>query len=363
MQEDGNCQTFKNATTAVNRKLVTIRQVRETKLIEGADLIELAFVDGWQCVAKKGEFAVGDLAVYAEVDSFLPVEPRYEFLRKSSLRKMGEVEGFRLKTMKLRKQLSQGLLMPLREFPELVGKVVGEDVTELLHVVKWEPPIPACLAGKAKGVFPGFIMKTDEERIQNLTEYFEQYKDTFFEESIKMDGTSGTFYIRDGVFGVCSRNLELLESDTNTFWEIANTLHLYERLASLNRNIALQGEVIGEGINSNNEKLKGHHFRLFNIFDIDKGRLLSYTERNELLEQLNNHALVKILSVPVLGVRQTLKEHPTMESLLAYAEGPSMNTQVQREGLVFKSEMVDGRIVSFKAISNAYLLKEKDSIQ
>ena len=347
------------------RKLVTLRQVREIKIIEGADFLELAYVDGWQCVVKKGEFKSGDLAIYAEVDSFLPMEPRYEFLRKSSYRKMGEKEGFRLKTMKLRKQLSQGLLLPLTEFPEIAreAKVLGDDVTELLNVVKWEPPIPACLAGNAKGSFPGFVMKTDENRIQNLPEYFEQYKDVFFEVSIKLDGTSATYYSRDGVFGACSRNLELLESDTNTYWRIAKEYHLPERLTALNRNIALQGEIIGEGVNSNNEKLKGQHFRLFNIFDIDKGRLLSGLERLDLMLQLNSvTGQPEIKSVPVLGVLQALKEHPTMEALLAYAEGPSMNPQAQREGLVFKSDLVDGRIVSFKVLSNAYLLKEKDSI-
>ena len=146
------------------RALVTIRQIWKISEISDSDFLELAFVDGWQCVTKKGEFKAGDKAIYFEVDSFLPIDPRFEFLRKSCLRKMGDVEGFRLKSIRLRKQLSQGLLLPLAEFPEVAGKEAGEDVTELLKVVKWEPPIPACLAGEAKGTFPGFIMKTDEER-------------------------------------------------------------------------------------------------------------------------------------------------------------------------------------------------------
>jgi RNA ligase (TIGR02306 family) len=344
----------------ITRKLVTIRQVRLTKSIEGADAIELAFVDGWQCVVKKGEFKVGDTAIYAEVDSFLPIDPRFEFLRKSSFRKMGDIEGFRLKSIKLRKQLSQGLLLPVTEFPEVAGKAIGDDVTELLKVVKWEPQIPACLAGNAKGGFPGFITRTDEERIQNLPEFFEQYFDVYFEESIKLDGTSGTFYFRDGVFGVCSRNLELQESESNTYWRMAKELRLAERLQSLGRNIALQGEIIGAGIQDNNEKLMGQEFRLFNVFDIDKGRYLSFSERSDLMLRMNNVPdMPEIKSVPVLGVIQVFQKYPTMESLLLHADGPSMNPLAIREGLVYKSELIDGRMISFKVLSNAYLLGGK----
>jgi RNA ligase (TIGR02306 family) len=270
---------------------------------------------------------------------------------------MGEVEGFRLKTIRLRKKLSQGLLLPISQFPEVCGKPEGEDVTSVLGVVKWEPPVPVCLAGDAKGPFPSFIQKTDEERIQNLPEYFELYKDVVFEESIKLDGTSATFYFRDGEFGVCSRNLELKESDANLYWKIAKQLSLKERLAVLGRNIALQGEIIGEGIQGNNEKIKGQKFFLFNIYDIDKSRLLDFNERDAVLYSLNV-SLPQIDTVPVTYRGPIFHCFSTMDALLDLANGPSLNQASRREGLVYKSVLMEHGIVSFKVISNEYLLSE-----
>lgn len=157
----------------MERKLASIRKVENVIPIEGADMIEVSVVGGWKVVTKKGEFKPGDLAIYCEVDSFLPIKEEFEFLRKSSYKKMGEQEGFRLKTIRLRGQLSQGLLLPASQEVLSLYKE-GDDVTELLGIVKYEPPIPAELAGKVKGMFPSFLRKTDEERIQNLTtEYSE----------------------------------------------------------------------------------------------------------------------------------------------------------------------------------------------
>lgn len=209
----------------VVRKLATIRRISAIEPIPGADNIESVTVDGWSCIAKKGEFQVDDLCVYFEIDSFLPIRPEFEFLRKSSYRKMGDKEGFRLRTIRLRGTLSQGLVLPLHDcfnlsrddesFPE-----VGNDYTEFLGVTLFEKPIPAQLEGKVKGYFPGFIRKTDQERIQNLWGKV-QYTDETFEVTVKLDGTSCTYFYKDGEFGVCSRNLQILETEGNTLWEIA----------------------------------------------------------------------------------------------------------------------------------------------
>jgi len=176
----------------MSRKLATVRKVLDIRPIEGADAIELAIIGGWQCVVKKGDFKVGDLGVYFEIDSFLPIEPKYEFLRKSSYRQLptGE-EGFRLRTVRLRGALSQGLLLPLGEFTDL--PVDTYDLTSFLKVTKYEPPMPACLAGDAAGSFPSDIPKTDAERIQNLADYFEQYKEAEFEVTEKLDGCLAGF--------------------------------------------------------------------------------------------------------------------------------------------------------------------------
>ena len=204
------------------RKLASIRQIAEIKPHTNADALELAIVDGWQCVVKKGEVRPGDFVVYFEVDSVLPINPLFEFLRKSCYVKKDWLpagEGFRLKTIKLRGEISQGLVLPLETvFPTATGlPVLGQDVTEILGVVKWDPPMPAQLQGLARGVFPSFIQKTDQERIQNVWEEVkEKYDDVTFEVTIKLDGSSCTYYHNEGDVGVCSRNLNLnLEGNDN----------------------------------------------------------------------------------------------------------------------------------------------------
>ncbi|MCP4219664.1 MAG: RNA ligase (ATP) [bacterium] len=348
----------------MGRKLASVRRVNETKPIEGADMIELALVDGWQCVVKKGEFNGGDLGVYFEIDSFLPVEERYEFLRRSSFKKIQNplqghrAEGFRLKTIRLRGQLSQGLILPLSLFPQLQGTEPGSDVTEQLDIQLYEPPVPASLAGQVRGNFPGFIKKTDEERIQNLPEYFEEYKDTAFECTEKIDGSSMTVYYTEDDQGVCSRNLNLLEDEVNTLWRLARELELHKLLKELGRSLALQGEIAGEGIQANPLKIKGQHFFLFNIWEIEKKQYVSPGERREIFEFIEKR--VPIRHVPVIspGIK-VFEKYPDMPRLLDFAVGKSLlNKDAQREGIVFKSTDYTGvEIISFKAISNKYLLK------
>jgi RNA ligase (TIGR02306 family) len=348
----------------MKRKLAAIRKVNEIIPIEGADMIELVMVDGWQCVVKKGEFKPGDLGVYFEIDSFLPIEDRYEFLRKSSYRKIPDQlqgqrgEGFRLRTVKLRGQLSQGLILPLGLFPEIKTSTAGTDVTELLDVELYEPPVPASLAGQVRGKIPGFIKKTDEERIQNLPHYFTDFKDMAFECTEKIDGSSMTVYYTGDDQGVCSRNLNLKEDEVNTLWKITKELQLHALLKELDRKLALQGEVAGEGIQKNPLKIKGQHFFLFNIWNIEKQQHLTPEERMEIFHFLEKKVPIK--HVPVVSPNvKVFQEYKTMRELLDYAVGHSLlNKDVHREGIVLKSlESIGREIISFKVISNRYLLK------
>ena len=190
----------------MERKLASVQIVRDILPIEGADAIEVVVINSWKVVVKKDEFKVGDKVTYFEIDSFLPIKEEFEFLRKSSYKKMGALEGFRLKTIRLRGQVSQGLVTSYNGDAD-----EGTDLTEELGVVKFEPPIPAELSGIAKGNFPSFLIKTDEERIQNLTKEYSEYKTLIFYEAEKLEGCSVTFYVKDGIFGVCSRNIDLLE--------------------------------------------------------------------------------------------------------------------------------------------------------
>ena len=359
-------------------------------------MIELAMINNWQVVvAKDVGHKVGDWVVYCEIDSFLPIKEEFEFLRKSSYKKMGDQEGFRLKTIKLRGQISQGLVMPisvlegqdemkigvseqpwgpqlqLGPYDDALVIEEGVDVTERLGIVKYEPPIPAQLAGLVKGYFPSFIRKADEERVQNLTKEYDEWRLTSahqFYATEKLDGSSATFYVRDGEFGVCSRNLELADpgefvpgmvmcedgverpKQENTFWKVAREMHIKEKLLSTGRNLCLQGELIGEGIQKNPYRIKGHTVRFYNAFDIDKQERLSIREFQMIVNELG------FQTVPILAIPFTLPE--TVEELLKMADGKSaLNELTDREGLVIRS--LDTSI-SFKAISNKFLLKNEE---
>jgi len=366
------------------RKLVTIRKVKELKPIKNADFIELAIVDGWQCVVKKGEFSVGDIGVYFEIDSFLPLEPEFQFLEKSCKKKMGNEEGLRLRTIKLKGEISQGLLLPLTVIKRfLKGKdlrlEIGTELTEILGVKKYDPPIPAQLAGQVKGNFPSFLKKTEQERIQNLFDKYsnnEEIKNLTFEESLKLDGTSCTYYvaniekfgieekedmdIQNGLyFGHCSRNLETKEGDS-TPWQIARDLKIKEELLEFSkrtgRNIAFQGELMGPKIQGNRENLKSPEFFLFEIWDIDNQKYLTPKERETILGSFTN-----IKQVPILNKEsKPFETFKTVQEFLEYAKGPSIYHKI-REGLVYKSnELVNGQNISFKVINNDFLLKGGD---
>ncbi|QDV45797.1 RNA ligase [Stieleria neptunia] len=331
------------------RKLATIRTVNETRPIDGADMIELAVVDGWKCVTKKGEFSVGDAVIYCEIDSFLPVRDEFEFLRKSSLKTMDDREGFRLRTVKLRGQISQGLLLN----PSVLGRSfqVGEDVTDELGIVKYEAPIPACLGGEVVGAFPAFIAKTDEERIQNLASDFVTYRGKEFYVSEKIDGTSFTAFVKDGEFGVCGRNWQLAEDQSNSHWRVAHAFSLHERMTALGRSLAVQGELVGPGIQKNRYGLKEPAVFVFNVYDIDASAFLEKSAMEAVSEQLG------LPIVPPLGM---IAVPETIDEILAIAEGKStLNPNTEREGLVWVHGSGDDRI-SFKTISNRFLAKGGD---
>lgn len=354
------------------RKLASIRVIDAIEPILGADAIEVATVGGWKVVVKKGEYQAGDLAVYLEIDSWVPHELAPFLSRGAMPREYNGVKGERLKTVKLRGQVSQGLLLPLEYgvagFPFIrataTGAMVmaheGQDVTEFLGIQKWERPLPGELQGQARGSFPSFIRKTDQERCQNLKKkIFEEWVDLEWEVTIKLDGSSFTGYHNhnDDTTGVCSRNLELIDDEANagnSFVRAFNVFGVKSSLARLNGNIAIQCELMGEGIQGNREGIKGHQLYLFDIFDIDRQCYMTPTERADYVRELR-YLGYEGKEAPVLARRVKLADLgiTDMESLLAYAEGRSINHKT-REGVVFKCE-TDGDI-SFKVISNKFLL-------
>ena len=188
-----------------------------------------------------------------------------------------------------------------------------------------------------------------------------------FANNILVHNCSSTYYLRDGIFGVCSRNLDLFESEGNVHWKMARKYGIEDMLRRhrelyATENIAIQGEIIGEGIQKNRYKLSGNHLHLFKIFSIDKYRYLDYIETKKVFEELllcQTQGTETLNYVPILETTKIFQGFTNIDSILEYVRGNSvLNANSKREGVVFKSEYIDGRIISFKAINNDYLLEE-----
>ena len=375
----------------MSRKLVTIQKVAATYPIKDADFIECCQILGWQCITKKDEVKVNDLVVYFEIDSFLPIEPHFEFLRKTTT--FDGMEGYRLRTMKLKKTLSQGLVLPISHFPvelksQLSTKQEGDDITEILKVIKYDNEVqlfdqrPGLKAGRPRGSFPSYIPKTDQPRIQGLTHLWHTLPaDSQFEETLKLDGSSMTCYktaytptlwdkiksffgykLMNYHFGVCSRNLELAPDANNTitfdnqgksseysqsnFWTAAKKYSIESKLPI---GYAVQGELIGPKIQANHEKVSTLEYYVFDVFDISTGLYLTPAKRREFC------TLYNIPHVPVTDVSFTPFQY-SLQDLLEHVDGESINPGTISEGRVYKHLTSS---LSFKCISNRYLLKSE----
>ena len=339
------------------RKLASVQYIHGITPIEGADKIECIHVLGWQCVANKGQFAVGDHCVYMEVDSFLPVCDKFEFLRSSSFKNNPILgEGFRLKTMKFRGQISQGLVQPLSILPEGAYNI-GDDVTELLGIRKWEEEERVTNSGTVIGGFPDGIPKTDELRVQSYPELIDEFKTVKgYYISTKMDGCSVTMYSKNGHFGVCGRNYEYADDDKCAMWKYAHERHIPENIkeAGLD-NIAIQGEFCGAGIQKNRLKLIKPEWYVFTVIDLNTHRRISLPKMKELCEKLN------LTMVPIEEEKGNF-EYDSVEVLLERAKG-KYTSGMNKEGIVIRpieptySKIIEGPL-SMKVLNNDYLLKE-----
>ena len=347
------------------RKLASIQKIKDLQPIEGADMIEKATVLGWQLVVKKGEFNIGDYCIYCEIDSILPEKPAFEFLRP---------RHFRIRTVKMRGQISQGIAFPMKILTEdnpvlFIESDTGEygvgiDVTEYLGITKYEVHIPANMRGVIKGNFPSFIPKTSEKRIQSIPQVLDKYMGTVCNITEKLDGTSATYYIKDGEFGVCSRNMELKETDSSLYWQVARKQMIEEKLRGVGYNIAIQGEIIGPGVQGNKYKLDEHKLYVFNVFDIDK---YSYSSLGKIdltpvpsITHYDTYTIGKGISDTQGNV--SLGGLSEIDYLINIANsGSIINSKSKREGIVVRplKEINDERHgrLSFKVISPKFLLK------
>jgi RNA ligase (TIGR02306 family) len=330
--------------------LASIQRISKIMPIPGADKIERVSVLGWDCVVKKGLFKEGDLCIYVEIDTMIPqcfLSEKYDD-RKTYIR---------LQTVKLKGQISQGLVLPLNhlgcsllhtdnldEYTDVIcNSDIGTDLTEFLKVKKYEKAIPIQLSGMAKGSFPSFLVKTDEVKIQSAPELLEKMNCKPYYITSKLDGTSFTCYKYEGKFGVCSRNLELKEGGS-VYWKIAREYNLMD----MPDGHFIQGEIVGENIQGNPLKIKGHDLFVFNIGYIKGNVRLPYPY------MLSWKEILDIKLVPVLEMGENFKY--TMEEIIRKAEGnyPSGNLQ---EGIVVRS--LDQKI-SFKVLNNNFLLKKEE---
>jgi RNA ligase (TIGR02306 family) len=329
------------------RKLARIETVLAITPIPNADRIEAVTVGGWVVVAQKGLYTVGSLVTYFELDSLIPRRPWSLFLFKDNR------ELYRLKSVRLKQQLSQGLLVPITQIPELAGRdwKEGDDLTELLGIQKWEMVLPAHLAGMIKGVFPPFIIKTDEPRLQSNRGVLAEIQDVPVYISIKLDGSSFTAYRKDSVFGVCSRNLDLKEEGGDAYWAAAKSHGLHERLPE---GYAVQCELVGPGIQGNKLGLTERKLYAFNVWDIAAARHLDFEPFLKFVHDVLGMEAVPILSSCVFN--------RSLDEWIAFADAQNYPNGSPAEGIVVRpvterrSVALDSRL-SFKVISNRFLLK------
>lgn len=346
------------------RKLASIQKIWKIEPIEGADRIELAYVLGWQCVVNKGQFQPMDMAVYFEIDSFLPIRSEFEFMRSSSYRKtdiMGE--GFRLRTMKFRGQLSQGLLLPVSQFPEISKEVeIGEDVTEILGVKKWEIEEKITTGGTVVGNLPIDVPHTDETRVQAEPDLIKDFAGLKYYITTKMDGSSHSVSIDEDGFHVTGHNYEYKDDGKSSFYEYVKSKNIESKIRKFYDEkelslLTIQGELCAPGIQQNRLKLLTPEWYVFTVRV--NGKRVGLNEMKEICEKL------ELTMVPVEEVGTDLpSKYPTVEALLARADSDYPKGG-KKEGIVIRStepifcERISASL-SMKVVSNKYLLKNEE---
>ena len=345
------------------RKLASIQRVWKVEPIENADNLEKASVEGWTVVVPKGQFEPMDLAVYFEIDSFLPIDERYEFLRKTSYKNTNIMgEGFKLRTLKLRGVLSQGLLLPLSEFPEIENPELGQDVTALLRVKKWEIEEMATTGGNVIGKLPYDVPHTDETRVQNYPEYVKEFAGLEYYITTKMDGSSHSISVDEDGFHACGHNYEYKDDGSSSFYEFIKNKNFHITVPEYARKmgyktLTVQGEFCAPGIQRNRLKLVKPEWYVFTVRV--NGNRVGLETMSLIVKDLG----MEMVPVEEIG-RDFPSKYPTVESVLERAEGQYPNGG-PKEGIVIRptepvySETIGGSL-SMKAVSNKYLLKNEN---
>lgn len=339
------------------RKLASIQVVNEIRPIENADAIECVVILGWTVVAKKGEFKVGDKCVFFEIDSILPNEEKYSFLDYKE-----EYNGYRLKTVRLRGQLSQGLALPINIFDIPEDIEVGTDLTEQLKIRKYEPPVPEETGAKSSNrVWE--IPKTDEERYQSNPALVEALKGKKYYASVKLDGTSTTIILNineddEPEVNVCGRNTCYIESANNKYWAVTMKYSMKEKILDYynktGKRLAFQGELIGPKIQGNKMGLTENDLYIFNVWMADGKQPFEKCDLDTSIK-ITKELGFNFVPIELTGIFEYNTEDLQGLTELPYNKyfknaKPSQNI----EGLVFRSKDMK---VSFKVVSNKFLLR------
>jgi RNA ligase (TIGR02306 family) len=274
--------------------LATIQKVKNVRHHPNADALDLVQVLGWQVVTKRDEYKDGDLCVYIVIDTVLPERAEFEFLRN---------KHFRIKPIRLRGEESAGICFPLSiiegtgwSWQALNTSPEGMDVTDALGIKHYEKPVPAELAGQARGMLPSFLIMTDEDNLRTYPDALPELWGRPYYITRKDDGCSGTFYVNGGDFGVCSRRIDLKESESNGFWRMARKYDL-ERILKAefpDQAFAVQGEVCGPGIQDNHLGLTELELHIFNLFNI---KTRSYENYDKLVAFCDKYKLTRVTDI------------------------------------------------------------------
>lgn len=390
------------------RPMATVQKIKDIQPIPGADKIECLTVQGWKVVSRKGEYQIGDNCVYFEIDSIIPdnILKSYGLWdNDKNIGKLGGRSGNRLKTVKMRGQISQGLVLPLSVLPPTYCTEEGTDVTSTLCVGKYitvdeADPVQeweykprskfdrfiqkwarkfGFISARVKYSWPEAISKTDEIRIQSSPKILDELRGVKCYITTKMDGQSLTAYIKKvpksfqkyrKFFGIedsewklfiCSRNVNLPEPPVKNckslYWKNAYKQNLFEKLKLMNGRYAIQGEQCGEKIQGNKMGDPELTLYVFNVIDLETGYVLGLEEMKMVCQKMC------LQMVPIVDENFVIDNNVTVESMLEMADGKYANGAT-REGIVVRpvipqySQTTRGRS-SFKAISNKFLLEQK----
>jgi RNA ligase (TIGR02306 family) len=331
-------------------KLASIEKILELSPIPDADKIEKAKILGWDVIVRKGLYEEGDLVVYVFLDTLIPKKYLDENCEDNS--------KIRLKMVKMRGQYSAGLVLPLSLLPEGINIEEGLDVGKILNIEKYEKQIPAQLAGDAKGNFPTEfgVSKTDEDNLlSNLKALrdLENYNGDLC-VSVKEDGSSLSVFLKDGEFIVCSRNLNLKETEGNSFWQIVRKLDLENNLRKVGGNWVIQGELVGNKINNNRAGYKELKFKVFLIKNLDNGVWLDYNKMKEFCGNLNLETVQILDDISKDYLINNLKDLQEFVDNLKYENGAKAEGIVIRTAKPFSSNVLQKSWWSVKLLNRNY---------